>query len=429
MIRITTSAFLRIVTPFVFLIVISLPSASAQSIDELKKNIEEKNQAIENLSKEIEQYNKEITSLAGEKQTLAGTIRSIDITRKKLEADIRVTNNKIDRSTLRIKELLSEIQNKNSDIVELNGAIAKLFRSADELETKTFPEAFLSARTISGFLDELDSINRLRALVKESADELRALKQNLEQYKERETAERAESVSLQASLRDQKIIVANRQKEKETLLALTKNKEQNFKKILAEKEKQREQFARELLDFESRLRVAIDPASIPAKQKGVLGAPLEKMRITQEFGQTDFAKTGAYNGSGHNGIDMGASIGTKVMSAEGGEVVGVGNTDAYAGCYSYGKWVLVRHSNGLTTLYAHLDVVSVSEGAMVSRGQIIGYSGNTGFSTGPHLHFTVYASQGVSIVRFGDIRPSSNCATARIPVAPFNAYINPQDYL
>lgn len=420
----------RLITPLLILtFVLSSHNVGAQNIEELKRNIEEKNKAIENITKEIEQYNREIGVLAGEKQTLAGTIRSIDITRKKLEADIRVTKNKIDRSTLRIKELLAEIADKSSDIIHQNGIIAELLRSTDEMETKTFPEVFFSSGTISEFFNELDSLHQVRARVKENTDELRSLKQNLEQYKERETAERAEAVRLRETLRDQNIIVANRQKEKEALLALTKNKEQNFKKILAEKERQKEQFARELLDFESRLRVAIDPKSIPPKGAGVLGGPLENMRITQQFGQTDFAKTGAYNGNGHNGMDFGTPVGTKVMSAEGGEVIGVGNTDAYAGCYSYGKWVLVRHNNGLTTLYAHLDVISATEGQTVSRGQVIGYSGNTGFSTGPHLHFTVYASQGVSIVRFGDLRPSSNCASARIPVAPFNAYINPQDYL
>jgi murein DD-endopeptidase MepM/ murein hydrolase activator NlpD len=109
--------------------------------------------------------------------------------------------------------------------------------------------------------------------------------------------------------------------------------------------------------------------------------------------------------------------------------VAVGNTDAVKGCYSYGKFVLIKHNNGLSTLYAHLSFASVKKGDTVITSDVIGYSGNTGYSTGPHLHFTVYASQGVQIVRYGDYKAKTNCADANIPVAPLNAYLNPIDYL
>ena len=85
-------------------------------------------------------------------------------------------------------------------------------------------------------------------------------------------------------------------------------------------------------------------------------------------------------------------------------IVGTGNTDEPRGCYSYGKWILIKHENGLSTLYAHLSLIKVNAGETVNTGDIIGYSGNTGYSTGPHLHLTVYATQGVKIVRLGDIK-------------------------
>lgn len=168
---------------------------------------------------------------------------------------------------------------------------------------------------------------------------------------------------------------------------------------------------------------------MPPAGKGVLAWPLPTIRITQYFGNTEFAKSGAYSGKGHNGVDFGASIGTEVKAALSGTVIGTGNTDQFKGCYSYGKWVLIRHENGLTTLYAHLSLIKVAKGQSVSTRETIGYSGNTGYSTGPHLHLTVYASQGVEIVRLGDIKKITNCGNAYIPVAPLNAYLNPLDYL
>jgi murein DD-endopeptidase MepM/ murein hydrolase activator NlpD len=103
-----------------------------------------------------------------------------------------------------------------------------------------------------------------------------------------------------------------------------------------------------------------------------------------------------------------------------------GNTGTVRTCYSYGKWVLIQHPNGLSTLYAHLSLQSVSEGQSVSTGQIIGYSGNTGYTTGPHLHFGVYASQGIEVVKLTNSR---NCRGVRLPVADFKAYLNPLSYL
>ena len=80
-------------------------------------------------------------------------------------------------------------------------------------------------------------------------------------------------------------------------------------------------------------------------------------------------------------------------------------------------------------MYAHLSIISVLPGQNVTTGQLLGYSGNTGYSTGPHLHFTVYATEGVNVVRLGDVKAKTNCGAARIPVAGFEAYLNPMSYL
>jgi murein DD-endopeptidase MepM/ murein hydrolase activator NlpD len=129
---------------------------------------------------------------------------------------------------------------------------------------------------------------------------------------------------------------------------------------------------------------------------------------------------------GHNGIDLAASVGTSIKAALSGTVQGTGNTDAACAGASYGKWILIRHANGLSTLYAHLSSIQVSSGQSVSTGDLIGLSGNTGYSTGPHLHFAVYASKAVSIIS----RESKACGTTMtLPVSPQNGYLNPLSFL
>jgi LysM repeat protein len=89
---------------------------------------------------------------------------------------------------------------------------------------------------------------------------------------------------------------------------------------------------------------------------------------------------------GHNGVDLANSIGTPVMASAAGKVI-VSKSSGYNG--GYGTYVVISHGNGTQTLYGHLSRNDVSVGQTVSQGQVFGALGNTGKSTGPHLHFEV----------------------------------------
>ena len=105
-------------------------------------------------------------------------------------------------------------------------------------------------------------------------------------------------------------------------------------------------------------------------------------------------------GSYHYGIDIGNKRGTTVVAAASGKVVKVvsGCKEGVTSCGGrYGNYVTIEHSNGQKTIYAHLQAVSVSVGQVVSQGKKIGTIGNTGRSTGPHLHFQIEKSNGSTI--------------------------------
>ncbi len=86
----------------------------------------------------------------------------------------------------------------------------------------------------------------------------------------------------------------------------------------------------------------------------------------------------------HKGIDLAATRGTAVMSAHDGSVIYTGK-----GFKGYGKMVMVESPDGWATLYGHLDKIIVHEGANIKQGEVIGALGNTGRSSGPHLHFEI----------------------------------------
>lgn len=89
---------------------------------------------------------------------------------------------------------------------------------------------------------------------------------------------------------------------------------------------------------------------------------------------------------GYNAVDLAGPIGTPVRAAASGEVI-VSKSSGWNG--GYGNYIVVKHANGIQTLYAHLSSTAVGVGAYVAQGETIGALGNTGKSTGPHLHFEV----------------------------------------
>jgi murein DD-endopeptidase MepM/ murein hydrolase activator NlpD len=89
---------------------------------------------------------------------------------------------------------------------------------------------------------------------------------------------------------------------------------------------------------------------------------------------------------GYNAVDLGTPTGTSVMAAASGTVI-VARPSGYNG--GYGEYIVIQHPNGTQTVYGHLSKLYVTDGAHVSQGQTIALSGNTGNSTGPHLHFEV----------------------------------------
>jgi murein DD-endopeptidase MepM/ murein hydrolase activator NlpD len=401
----------------------------ADLVSDLQGRISDSESEIATLEAEIAEYQAELAEIGEEKATLANTVATLDITRRKIAADISVTQEQISRTKLNITRLSLDIGDTSRDITEKKEAVAHFIRKIDETESLSLAELLLSSDTLSRFWDDIETMQRFHEHMDDHVDELVVFKSELEYDKAVVEREQENLISYRSQLSDQKEIADQNRATQNALLTQTKNQESLFQSKIAEKEAAKEELEKELLEYESQLQFALDPDSVPTIGSGVLLWPLKDVYITQYFGNTPFAKSGAYGGNSHNGIDLRAAVGTPLYASLSGVVQATGNTDAYPGCYSYGKWVLIKHYNGLSTLYAHLSLIKVKKGESLGTGDIIGYSGNTGYSTGPHLHYTVYVSEAVEVVRLGDIKTQTNCANAYIPVSALSGYMNPLDYL
>lgn len=415
-----------ILTPLVSL-------ANQDEIDQLNSEIAEKQQKIHELDREIARQKEALNSVSGKANNLQGTIASLEATKKKIENDINKTETEISRAELTIQRLALEIGEKESLIQKNSEGLSESIRRINSLENISTIEKFLGYETISDFWIDFELTEKLQKKMHTEIQELLALNNELKEKENEKLSERNNLTQHKKELSGEKEVALITKKEKQTLLNQTKNEEAEYQRILNQKISEKKKFEEELLEIESQLHYLIDPDSFPNAKKGILGWPLDSIRITQRFGGTSFAKNNPqiYGRTYHPGVDFGTPIGTKVKSVDGGVVKGFGNTDAFPGCYAWGRWILIEHDNGLSSLYAHLSSILVSQGERVSRGQVIALSGNSGISTGPHLHLSVYASQGVKIGRYGDFKSGTGCSATNAtgPFADLEAYLDPESYL
>lgn len=438
---------LIVVITFSFLGTLLPEEARAQTEAEIKSQIEEHAERIRKIEAEIAEAEKQRQILNGQSRSLQSVIRDLDITRNQTSSQINLTETRISSTNLKLEELSYNIEDTEQLIALDRRTLGKSIRNMAEAGEVTLIEQVFASESLTDAWAAIDDAAALNDALRANVANLTAAKAELEGQIVDVDAKKQELTSLRSNLTTQKQSLDVQRSERDRLLQQTKNQESVYQNLIAQKQAERKIFEQALSALENSL-ASIGQGAAPSAQTGVLAWPYsasfaESCKgkagvlgnsncITQYFGNTAFATANAqiYNGSGHNAIDIGMPVGTPVLSALSGTVMGTGNTDAVPGCYSFGKWVVVKHANGLATLYSHLSSISVSAGQAVSTGQTLGLSGMTGYATGPHLHFGVYASAGIQLMTLGEYRGATTpCARATMPVAPKDAYLNPMSYL
>ncbi len=346
--------------------------------------LDEKRKELDKVINQIYQINQDLEALSKQKKTLQNEITSFDKQIEIIELEIEKTKKEIDVTKLEIEETEKDIAQKEEEIKYQERVLAASLQALYERGQFNTLEILVSYKTFSDFLAEIEYLSLLELEVKRTADAIEMLKKELETKKQELEAEKKELEDLKAEQEDHKLALAAQKEEKEKLLEETKGQEANYKKNLAEAQAQEKKIFTELIELEAKYGGGDrHTGDKDGRYYGYFTWPLDHYVVTQEYGMTDYAKTGVYGGLGHNGIDICWYHGAPVKAAAPGRVLAGTHT-------GWGNWVAIQHPNGLTTLYAHLKSFKVSSGSYVERGQVIGYQGNTGFSTGSHLHFSVY---------------------------------------
>jgi len=392
------------------------PSALAQEVtkEQLEAQISARNLQLKDVQAKLDATRSKLNSTTGQRKTLQGEVNRLEASIDELELGIRGDQLTVERLGFEITSLGNDVTSLKAKMKDKQGALAALLVQVQKSEAKSPLIALLSADTLSDTIREAHSIAALQDRVGDDLGELRDIQLDVLGKIDASAVKRTEAEQRQLTLATKRELVAEQQAGKAKVLAATKNQEGAYQKQVSELAAQQKKIAAETEALDAALRAKINRTLLPTSGKGVLGMPVAG-RISQGYGATSFAQTG-YAGKWHNGIDIAAPLGTPIYASADGTVVAAGNQDAYCPSGAYGRFTVINHSNGLTALYAHQSKQVVATGQAVTRGQLIGYVGSTGYATGPHLHFTVYATptfqMGGSNVcgpmpRGGDVNPLS----------------------
>ena len=341
---------------------------------------------------EIDAMKEEANSLKQQQEEIQDQLDSLAADRENamarktlLEQQINATRAEINTIAAQIAkydELIAQKQEELSQAEAEEQAQYELFcervRYMEEQGEVSYWSILFSSKDFADLLDNAMMVEEIMDYDNQVMDQLIALREQIEQDKaELETARqeqqdaKAEQEAAQANLQAQ-------ESEVDALLSQISNQEDELEAREAQLRAASDAATAEIAAAERELAAQI--ANVPS-ESGFLWPLPGRYNLSSLFGSRKHPITGKANN--HTGIDIPASSGTSILAAKSGVVT----TSTYNN--SYGNYVVVSHSDGTSTLYAHMVRRNCSKGDTVSQGQVIGYVGTTGSSTGNHLHFEV----------------------------------------
>ena len=382
-------------------------AALARKITEQKKLIASLNSSQARLQGQISQTK---TQLNGITEDLTATRKRVNAIAADVAA-VQVTIEALDTQLAVLDEELHKIEaqeaQKKADLGERKAELAQRIRQAYEAERTSMLETLLSGASFTDMLAEmsaqLDAADQARLLAEQVATDretLLALHQTVEQTQGETTRLSQEAAvqkdALDLKLADLKKTQAKLAKLEKAVKASLAAQQAQYTKMASDAAKLKKAMAAAAA-AKKKLQAKIDQlvaaqfshGNIPSQYNGTLIWPMSGT-ITQDFGCTGFSWEPRYGSCAHyhNGIDIVSASGTPVRASAAGRVVYIGWN--YADGADPAWIVIIAHASNLTTWYAHLQSrYPVSAGQVVSKGQVIGYEGNTGHSTGAHLHWMV----------------------------------------
>lgn len=370
-------------------------AASTDKLDSLKSQASQLNEQGSSLKNQLSGLQNEANSKLEEKAVLEQQISV-------LSAQIVNTQALIEEYDVQIADKQVELENAQQKADEYYQLFLARFRDLEEQGSVSYWSILFDAASFSDLLDRISFIADVVHYDNQIVDQLQAARQAVADAKADLETNQAEQVQAKTDLESQQAELSTDEAAVDAAIAEINSKADVYQSQLDEIKSQAdaldEQIAAAQKEYEA--QVAAEKAAQEAANKknnsssnsnssssssgsGRISMvwPCASTRVTSGFGKRNSPTAGA--STYHKGIDIGASAGTAIYAAASGTVTEAGYSS------SRGNYVVIYHSNGVSTAYMHCSALYVSSGDKVSQGQTIAAVGSTGISTGPHLHFSV----------------------------------------
>jgi len=365
-------------------------TAEAASSAEIQKEIdalEEKNAAIQAEIDAIQrQYNANYEDMAA----IVAEKNAIDQEMTLLNEKIETTNAQISAYSQLIADTQDELDDAQVELRALSEAHRERVRAMEEGGTISYWEVIFKANSFTDLLDRINMMEEIYAADRRRIEQMRIAADIVNATQANLTVEKSSLEDIRTQLSAAEEALAVKRTESDALLVELEKKVDEFEILLAESEELQEELMQEIAAKEKDLKeakydeylakLALQGENPPSSASWI--NPVAGARLTSPFGMRLHPVLKYYRM--HNGIDLACAQGTPIYATRAGTVT---RTAYQAG--GAGNYVSINHLDGFASIYMHMTHYVVSAGQSVSQGQLIGYVGSTGISTGPHLHFGV----------------------------------------
>ena len=378
--------------------------ASAASSSEIQKTLNDlKNQAQE-IADQGAALQQEIDANQSDTQTTIEKKSDIDKQITITEAEIQNTNAQIQQYSLLIAEKQSELEDALARQAEMNETYKARIRAMEENGTISYWSVLFKATSFSDLLSRIDSIHEVAEADQRMLEELDAIAREIEADRQSLEDEMAAQEEAKAALAEQEATLQAQRSEADAYLIELAAAYDNLTDEYLANEAEEEALRKEIMEAQAAYEAALSAEEAERlaqqNQNNVAGSGSTSNVTPSTSGFISPLPGGAYvtcaygwrihpiwgDKRFHSGVDLGASQGTPIYAIAAGTVT----TATYGDANGY--YVSISHGNGYGSVYCHMTNYIVSVGDSVSQGQVIGYVGSTGWSTGPHLHFEIHVN-------------------------------------
>lgn len=383
------SGFAVLLTVCMVLCTLPLTAAAAKS-DEIK-------QQLDSLKEENAEIQAQIDEIQGQYDINATEIKQLVDKKNAVDKEIALLHtqvNNINQQIISYSQLIADSQDDLDEaeilLDRLNEKYRQRVRAMEEEGTISYWQVLFQAKSFTDFLDRVNLIDEIAEADQRRLSEMKQAADLVQSAQDRLFGEKADLEQSQEELARSQEMLEEKRTESDDILRDLAARQEEFLLLLDESEAKQDALMKEIAQKEKEYsnaqyqeklaKLALQGNNPPSDATWL--TPVSGYTITSAFGMRIHPVYGYQ--LMHNGIDMACPQGTPIYATRAGTVTMASYQAGGAGYY-----VSINHGDGFSSIYMHMTHYVVSAGQSVSAGQLIGYVGNTGVSTGPHLHFGI----------------------------------------